>query len=367
VLTPEELHYSIQQPYFLWNSDGLPTWESRQAREPIFRSDKSLYSMINESASDSVLFREYPILIEDIQHYICAIQPSIWKLSDHGEYSNDCEISIVLQKDTLRRRLEILKDRLDRIASQSSDNLQFTDDQCLPYRYYFGFEDQSLPGWQNSVRARVKDLLFDTFILYNLFSLHLYAEIGTFTKIAKDQSLNPLQEASQRHGQLREQRQLHVRSWIGTPTARQALCHAVAILHAHQNSDPNLQETQNTKNHTLEPMAYAALAVGALVVWTYTTFNNLRCETCFLGSRSNVFHAVELTSWNTACPQAAKEKETWIDMGSAIPVQLHGIELCRCNADLLTNLFRIYLPADWELANVIAPGLFGRQQSLQAS
>ena len=367
MLTPEELHYSIQQPYFLWNADGLPTWGSRQAREPIFRSDKSLYSMINESASDSVLFREYPILIEDIQHYICAIQPSIWKLSDHGEYSNDCEISIVLQKDTLRRRLEILKDRLDRIASQSSDNLQFTDDQCLPYRYYFGFEDQSLPGWQNSVRARVKDLLFDTFILYNLFSLHLYAEIGTFTKIAKDQSLNPLQEASQRHGQLREQRQLHVRSWIGTPTARQALCHAVAILHAHQNSDPNLQETQNTKNHTLEPMCYAALAVGALVVWTYTTFNNLRCETCFLGSRSNVFHAVELTSWNTACPQAAKEKETWIDMGSAIPVQLHGIELCRCNADLLTNLFRIYLPADWELANVFAPGLFGRQQSLQAS
>jgi hypothetical protein len=54
-------------------------------------------------------------------------------------------------------------------------------------------------------------------------------------------------------------------------------------------------------------------------------------------------------------------------MGSAIPVQLHGIELCKCNADLLTNLFRIYLPADWELANVIAPGLFGRQQSLQAS
>jgi hypothetical protein len=100
-------------------------------------------------------------------------------------------------------------------------------------------------------------------------------------------------------------------------------------------------------------MAYAALAVGALVVWTYTTFNKLGCETCFLGSRPYTFHAVE--------------KETWIDMGSAIPVQLHGIELCKCNADLLTNLFRIYLPADWELANVIAPGLFGRQQSLQAS
>jgi hypothetical protein len=367
VLTPEELHYSVQQTYSLWNAEGLPTWESRQAGEPLFRSDKSLHSMINESASESVLFREYPILIEDIQHYICAIQPSIWKVSDHGEYSSDCEISIVLQKDTLRRRLESLKNRLDRIANQSSDNLKFGDDQCLPYRHYFGYEDQSQPGWQNCITARVQDLLFDSFILYNFFSLYLYAEIGTFSKLVKDQSLDPLREASQRHCQLREQRQLHIKKWIETPTARQALCHAVAILHAHQNLDPNCQGTQAINKHTLDPMAYAALALGALVVWAYSTFNKLGCEACFLSSRLNSFHVVELTNWTTSGPQLGKDKDTWIEMGSAIPVQLHGIELCKCNADLLTNLFRIYLPSDWELANVIAPGLFDRKERSQAS
>jgi hypothetical protein len=245
--------------------------------------------------------------------------------------------------------------------------MDFSDDQCLPYRHYFGYEDQSQPGWQNYIVARVKDLLFDTFMLYNLFSLYLYAEIGTFSKLAKNQSLDPLREASQRHGQLREQHQLHIQKWVETPTARQALCHAVVILHAHQNLDSNLQGDRTFNKYTLEPMAYAALAVGALVVWAYSTFSKLSCEACFLGSRLNSFHVVELTNWTAPGLQVDKEKDTWIEMGSAIPVQLHGIELCKCNADLLTNLFRIYLPSDWELANVIAAGLFDRKERSQAS
>jgi hypothetical protein len=367
VLMPEELHYGLQGTYSTWNANGLPTWETRQASEPLFRTDKSLYSMINESASESVIFTEYPILIEDLQHYICAIQPSIWKLSGHGEYSSDCEISIVLQKDTLRRRLEFLKEIFDRIANQASDNLGFGDDKCLPYRYYFGYEDQSQPGWKTTITERVKDLLFDTLILYNLFSLYLYAEISTFSKLAKDQSLDPLREASQRHCELREQRQIHINKWVETPTARQALCHAVAILNAHQNLDPNLLGTQAITRCILDPMAFAALAVGALVVWAFSTFNKLGCESCFLGSRINNFHVVELANGTASSPQLDKEKETWIEMGAALPVQLHGIELCKCNADLLMNLFRIYLPSDWELANSIAPGLFDRQESLQAS
>jgi hypothetical protein len=323
--------------------------------------------MINESASDSVIFREYPILIEDIQFYICAIQPSIWKVSDHREYSRDCEISIVLQKDTLRRRLESLREILDRIAHQNSDSAEFGQEQCLPFRHYFGYEDRSRPGWQNVVTARVKDLLFDTFMLYNVFSLHLYAEIGRITKLANDQSLDPLREASQRHCEAREQRQAHIKKWVETPTARQALCHAVAILHAHQNSNPDLQENRTINKYTLDPMAYAALSVAALVVWAYSTFNKLGCEACFLGSRMHQLHVVELTDWTTSCPQLEREKETWLEMGAAFPVQLHGIELCECNIDLLTNLFTIYLPPDWELANRIAPGLFNQKEIVQAS
>jgi len=357
----EELHYGLQNTYSLWNSDGLPLWESRQAGEPLFRSDKSLYGMINESVSDSVLFREYPMLIEDIQLYICAIRIGIWKASDHGEYSSDCEISIVLQKDTLRRRLELLKDRLNPIATQNLENVQFGQEPYLSYRHYFGYEDPSQPGWQNLVTARVKDLLFDTFILYNLFSLYLYAEIGTFRKLAKDQSLDPLREALQRHEHEREQRQLQVHKWVGTPTARQALCHAVAILQAHQSQSIIFQGGRTTKQYTLDPMAYAALAVAALVVWAYSTFAKLPCEACFSGSHVIVFHDIELMNWTSLNPQSEKEKEAWIEMGNDAPAQIHGIELCMCNSELLTNLFRIYLPPDWELANVIAPGLFERK------
>jgi hypothetical protein len=363
----EELHYGLQQTYSLWNANGLQVWESRQANEPIFRCDKSLQSMINESSSDSVIFREYPILIEDIQVYICAIQPGIWKVCDHGEHSSDCEISIVLQKDTLRRRLESLKVIINRIANQKPDSAEFGQENCLPYRHYFGYEDHTQPGWQKVVIARANDLLFDTFILYDMFSLHLYAEIGLFTRLAKDQFLDPLREASQRHCQAREQRQVHIKEWVETPTARQALCHAVAILHAHQSLNPEFKENRASDIYSLDPIAYAGLAAGALVVWAYSTFNKLGCEACLLGSRMNHFRVVELTNWTTPCPQLEKEKETWLEMGAAMPVQLHGIELCKCNADLLTNLFRIYLPPDWELANIIAPGLFDQKERLQAS
>ncbi|KAE9364431.1 hypothetical protein N431DRAFT_388527 [Stipitochalara longipes BDJ] len=365
VLMPEELHYDLQNTYSLWNSDGLPLWESRQAGEPIFRCEKSLYSMINESATDSVYFSNYPILIEDIQLYICAIQPSIWKVSDHGEYSSDCEISKILQKDTLRRRLELLKNRLDLISNQTLNNAEFGQEPYLPYRHYFGYEDQSQPGWQNIVTARVKDLLLDTLMLYNLFSLYLYVEIGTLNKLAKDQSLDNLRAASQRHRQEREQRQLHVQKWVKTPTARQALCHAVAILQAHQNQNTIFEEGRTINHFILDPMAYAALAVGALVVWAYSTFAKLPCEACFTGTHIITFHDIELTHWTAFNPQSEKEKEAWIGMGTDAPAQIHGIELCMCNSELLTNLFRIYLPPDWELANVIAPGLFDRKEHVR--
>jgi hypothetical protein len=353
---PEELHYGLQCPYSVWDADSLPVWESRQAIEPISRSDKSLHSMINETTPES-------ILVEDIQVYMCAIQPSIWKISDHGEHSSDCEISIVLQKDTLRRRLESLKDRIDRIANQNSNDAEFGQEQCLPYRHYFGYEDQSQLGWRDIVTERVNDLLFDTIMLYNLLSLHLYSEIGIFNRLAKDQFLDPLRESSHRHRQAREQRQTHIQKWVGTPTARQALCHSVSILHGHQNIKPSVQGTALLGSHTLDPIAYAALAVGTLVVWVYATFNMLGCEACFQGSRLNTYHVVELTNWMTSSPQLEREKDTWIEMGGAVPVQLHGVELCKCNANLLTNLFRIYLPPDWELANVIAPGLFDQKGS----
>ncbi len=336
-------------------------WESRQAVEPILRSEKSLYSMINETAAESVFSKEYPMLIEDIQLYICAIQPSIWKISDHGEHSSDCEISIVLQKDALRRRLEFLKERLDRIANQKSDSTEFGQESCLPYRHYFGYEDHSRLGWQETVMARVNDLLFDTLMIYNLFSLHLYAEIGILSKLAGDPPL----ESLQRHLQALEQRQTHIRQWVRTPTARQALCHAVSILQAHQNSNPNFRETPPIDKYTVDPMAYAALSTGALVLWAYATFSNLGCDACFLGSRLNAYHIVELTNWTAPSPQLVKEKETWIEMGAAFPVQFHGIELCKCNVELLTNLFKMYLPPDWELANVIAPGIINRKDTWQ--
>jgi hypothetical protein len=355
---PEELHYTLPSAYSLWNGDGLHTWEARQATEPLFRSEKSIFHMINDSTWDSEFPTEDPMLIEDLQLCVCALQSNIWRLSQHARDSGENEISTVLQKDSLRRRLDALKCRLDQMAHQTTEGVDFGDENPLPLRHYYGFEDQSHPGWQLEVIARVKSLSFDTLMLYHLFSLHLLAEIGTLTQLAKDQSTTTTYE---RHRKAREQRVCATERWTRTPIARQALCHAVEILVEHQAIFHEASKTTGLEKNTLDPMSYVALSCAALVVWAYGTFGVHKCDMCAPESTSasaaGVIPVVELTEFSGLNSQQENEKESWLEMRAGCRVQLQGIPLCQCNMKFLMTLFRVCLPEGWEVADTIAPGV----------
>ncbi|KAH7388956.1 hypothetical protein BKA64DRAFT_645427 [Cadophora sp. MPI-SDFR-AT-0126] len=344
----EELHHPLPSTFGLYNADGLHIWEERQANEPLYRSQNSMYKMITDSALEPVAGIEQPMLIEDVQTCICAMQTAIWKAC-----MSECPVTLGLQQDSLRRQLDNLKARLNNMFSQFPENGEFGIEKHLPIRYYFGYEDTSQPGWQNIVIARVKSLLFDTKMLYHLFSLQIFAEIRNITNLAKDRRLGPIEEASSIHHQARKQRQAEIKAWGLRPSARWCLCHAVDILVAHQNIAHH-DASLGLSIRTLDPVAHLAACVAAMVVWAYCILDIQGCEVCTPGSAT----FIELTRWSVPGAMYEKEKEAWIGDGNGYRIQLQGIQLCSCNAEYLMTLYQGCLPEDWSVADCIAPGIF---------
>ncbi|KAL2062760.1 hypothetical protein VTL71DRAFT_5832 [Oculimacula yallundae] len=349
VIFPEELHFSLPSVFGLYNAEGLHIWEERQANEPVHRSQISIWKMITQSSLEPVPGSDQQLLIEDIQTCICAMQPAIWKTC----VANEPAFTAVVQKDTLRRQLDNLKARLNNVFSQPPGEVEFGHEKFLPLRCYFGYEDPSLPGWQNIVVARVKSLIFDTMMLYHLSSLQIFAEIRKITNLAKDRRLGEVEGASTIHSQARELRILEMRAWGSTPTARWCLCHAVDILVAHQNiahEDGQLGLTMKT----LDPIAHVALCTAALVVWVYSFLNVQGCEVCTPGAGQ----FIELKLWSTPGAIYEREKELWIENGDGYRVQLQGIQMCSCNVEYLMAIFQECLPDSWAAADSMAPGIF---------
>jgi hypothetical protein len=354
----EELHFRPPTTFAAWNADGLHIWEERHIEEPMCRLSKSMHRMIVDDALETGLIQVgAPMLIEDIHLCLCAMQSDIWRLSNSGMSSTSCEVNDVLQRDSLRRHLERLNSRLERIIAQPVpvSNLDFGHGDHLPYRYYYGYEDHSETGWQEVVSARVKTILFDTVMLYFLLSLHLSVDVPNLSLIAKDQNLSTIEEISEVHRREREQRQVATKGWASAPAARWALCQAIEVFVAYQNFKNGAGMSANVRS--LDPICHVALCVSALIVWAFCKFYDHGCEMCLPGS----LQIVELTAWSLAGKQFEKEKEEWIEAGDRPPrfrPQLQGIQLCQCNIEFVVALFQACLPHGWGIADSIAPGIF---------
>lgn len=351
---PEELHFSLPCTFSMWNTNGLHIWEERQIKEPTYRDMKSMASLIAGSALDTT--QKEPMLIEDIHLCLCAMQSDIWRHYHSPAPRASCEFDNVLRKDTLRRQLDRLNSRLNQILAQniSLSEPDFGQEVYLPYRYYYGFEDCALAGWQGIVTTRVKSILFDTVMFYFLLSLHLAVEVRKLTQIAKDQRLNTVEELSEVHRVARVQRHTSMKGWTATPAARFALCQSVDVLVAYQNSNNGSGTSRNVR--ALDPICHTALCVSALVVWTFCKYYDYGCDVCTL----EPMPLAEMTAWSIPGGQFEKEKEAWIEMGERGPSfrpQLQGIQICQCNTQFLMNLFQACLPTGWALADTLAPGI----------
>jgi hypothetical protein len=247
------------------------------------------------------------------------------------------------------------------ISLQQSVGTFFTEEQHLSMRFYYGTEDHSQVGWQNIVLARVKSLIFDALMLYHLFSFNVYADIRTLTQLAKGTAQTNLSNATAGiHTKAQYEREILTREWTQTANARRALWHTADILLLQKSIDCDISKVSGLESKTLDPIAYAAVSVSALIVWAFCMFGTQGCEMCLSEYPPHGLIAIELTAWSLTRNEAAleKEKETWIETGGSGRIALDGIQLCRCNVDFLMTGFYACLPDEWELAHAIAPNIF---------
>ncbi|TVY78284.1 Krueppel-like factor [Lachnellula suecica] len=339
LLMPQDLHFPPPCSYALFNGDGLHMFAERVETEPPSRQRISMSSLLRDNEQGKEIPTDEPTLIEDIQLYLCAIQPRIMLFWNKMRYNSYSENKPSMYSECPMPRLRALKQKLDRISAQLSHNL--LEDGPLPLLHYYGYEKPIDVDFQSAPSARAKALLFDAQIMYHLLIMQLDCDIGMLTQIAKDRTSILSIPLPEKHRQQREARASKVATWTETTLARTALCHAAEILVLHEhNHDFDIR--------TLDPISHVAVTTAALVVWAYCTFSEAGAE------QPSSFFA-ELTKW---CGGDDKGREAWIQIGAGCPVKLGGVRLRECNVALLMSRFRAFIPEEWELANSMAPGVF---------
>lgn len=358
MLLPEELYFTLPPTHAVWDGDGLNIFQERYALEPPHRARKSMFDMITENTS-TVSSSNYPMLIEDVQLCMCALQSSIWRLYHTAEHK-DRDVNLVLERDFLRRILHALMERLDHMAIQNAVDAAFDQEPSLLLRNYFGYEDHSLFGWQSIVSARTRSLHCDAVMLSYLLDLHLLADIASLSQLAKGQTLTPIQEQSSRFRDAHAQRQSSAHSWADSSIGRQALCTAVDILIEHQNIAR--ERVPGLEKHKMDPIAHIATSVAALVVWGYCKYSKYSCASCAHNHTQGVDrHTIELGN----CPrrkdlQQQSSRQMWIENDGGTRLNLQGVAICACNVGHASALFLACLPDGWEVADKIATSVFHR-------
>ncbi|TVY43912.1 hypothetical protein LOCC1_G003520 [Lachnellula occidentalis] len=361
-LCPEDLHFSLPSTFSLYNTNGLHIWEPRLIDEPSYRACKSMNDLILENTSENRFksTSHQPLLIEDINLCLCAMQSKIWNHVQSNSKQKTNNAATCPEKESPSKDMERLKSRLDEILAQEPlpSDPNFGHEKLLPYRYYYGIEDHTQAGWQELVISRVKDLLSDTQMLFLLLDLHLSTDIPNLVQAARDQTPSAIEEESAIFQRAREQRRLDVRGWTSVPAARSAICRAIDILVTYQNFDSSSSlNTRLTRN--LDPICHIALCTSALVVWAYCQFHNDHDQTCHRQVPDPTAGS-ELTACSSdSVVGMAWEKDAWIETGGDLQRPLiHGVQICRCNISVLIGMFRACIPEGWGLVHVIAPGVF---------
>ncbi|KAF7909500.1 uncharacterized protein EAF01_003218 [Botrytis porri] len=363
LLKPEELHFCIPDTIALWNAGGLPHWEARRLAEPKSRSYRSINVMFEEVALGGIEFPENESMLEDIQICLWAMQSEILHLSKQSRPERRNELSLNIQRQSLKRQLEALKRGFSNLSAKISCPDTFDQAEQSPVRYYYGLEDHDNPGWQDIVCRRIHNFIFDTSILHHLMNLQVFAEIQTLRMLAKDLALSDTVRGvfGGIYSQPHTRRVAAAREWTQEPSSRRALWHATEILLSHSA----FNQTPSLANFIPDPISYIALASAALVIWTHCIYGQLACNalSCTSMLPHEVSMSIELTKLSEVINGSSfdeKGKEVWIEGGAYFRASIENIQLCSCNVGILMGKLRAHIPHHWEIVDEIAPNIFGK-------
>jgi len=343
-----ELHYPLPTTYSIWNADGLHLFAERLETEPLSRHQTSMWTRIKDIEKGVEVPADEPMLIEDIQFFMCVIQPKVAHFWNKMRSSCLTEDSAALRAQCPRPRLETLKRQLDQISHQLKSPPDPGAPEALPSIHYHGYEDPSEPGFDTIVSRRMKDLVFDALMLSHLIQMQLSTDIPLFSQIAKDRNVPLGMQLPEARRQEREQRVCSATTWTTTSLARRALYHAAEVLVLHR-------QNEEIDARLMDPITLVAVVNAALIVWAYCTFSGAKAPDDM--NRRSPF-TTELTEWCNGNSPDKGSREMWINVGTGLPIEIEGVRLCDCNAGFFTARFRAFIPEGWELADTIAPGIW---------
>jgi hypothetical protein len=348
----------------MWHTDGLDLLQTRYSDEPKARSQHAVIKMIEDHHFDTMECPEQVHTLDDVQICLWGMQTPIWQLSNQiRDTDTVVDLSLNIQKETLRQQLERLKRGLLKLSFKLTAQDIFEQPNASPVRYYVGAETLDEPRGQDIVLRRIALSIHTTSILYHLLNIQLLSNIRALRRLAKDPSLTRVKEIfDERYNKSHAQREAVIRSWIHTSDARRSLWHATEIYLIHNKiaTTPLLADT------LLDPISYIAICTAALIVWTHCMYGQDPCESILelpiLPHETGT--SIQLTKLSETLNGSSydeKWKETWVDSGALFRPAIENVQLCRCNIGILMGKFEKYIPGGWETKEEIAPGILGAQ------
>jgi hypothetical protein len=306
--------------------------KSRFAQEPISRSQTPLSEMISNTPSKSPDESASELsLPEDIQLYMCAMYPEVWKCAELL-YKNKEDNTLIEEQEQVRDRLDLWKRKLNGIQTPqlndgTSDLENYTN--SVPLRFYYGVEDPTTPNLGNIALNRLKTIHAETVTLYHLLNIHLHSPIRT---LRNSISPTPPPQAPVPENARGQRQESHIRQWANTPSARRAAWHSICLLSTHKSASAS-SSTSSPAPRAIPPFA---ISTAASVVRGYCSRNTHGCTLCcasLLGPVSTVDLDVIVLDGADGGGAGSWDLEWWFRYGGRAAVA--GLCLCRCNEALL--------------------------------
>ncbi|KAH6874783.1 hypothetical protein B0T10DRAFT_532888 [Thelonectria olida] len=334
----EELDVALPSTFALWNAYGLDVFFKRLPGEP---ADRTSYKLSEITCNPNSRARSL-LLLEDVQLALCGLSPGIWNHLQITRRSGKVGLESLR---SLAWHLETWKAEMERISHQCSQSYGTEETAGLPFVAYLGRFDEDPARERRAATSQIKSLVSDALMLYHIQGMQLYADVRTINAVALYLD-TPVQNEPSIPPRIQNYQAL-LHEWAVTPESRRALLHAIGVLRMREVD----LDGDDAGSRDIDPVAYLALAISALVVWAWVTYAETRCS-C-LPSMDHIDIGVDPPDL-----QSTTRLESWIHGGGTAAVQ--GISFCRCVVDGWMARFAATLPQGgriWELGDGIAPML----------
>ncbi|KAL2214532.1 hypothetical protein CC79DRAFT_1392378 [Sarocladium strictum] len=221
----EELHVFLPVPFTLWNAFGLGHHFARLPQQPRAPEQYTISQFLRFSHID------IPVFYEDVQLILCDAIQCTWQLAQTRRMDARLAgpVESVAPVDVEKKLIMASKETAC-LGRAMTDGSMDVETRALLMWVYTGKEEQTDPGWADSVAARIFLLNTSTLMLQCLANMNLHADVEVL-KAHLTQARSDLGEAAQIGA--------HIPTWAHSPDGRLAFLHAMATFNHYERTTPS--------------------------------------------------------------------------------------------------------------------------------